>query len=163
MTDALRRALNAARVEAQRLGVGYVGTEHLLLGLLTDQDSSTLRLLTSAGVSTLELRDEVEQRVERGSPPSNDSDLPYTSRSKAALECMIDEVRRLRAQQADTDHLLLGLAAEERGIAAEALSARGLGIARLRTLVGPPRPSPFDGLRRWFRRRSTSDQGPPGA
>ena len=135
MTDALRHALNAARVEAQRLGVAYVGTEHLLLGVLSGEDASTLRILASAGVSSRELREEVELHAEHGSSPSSESSFPYTSRGTAVFERMIDEMKRLRASHADTAHLLLGLAAEGQGVAAQAMSAHGLSLERLRALT----------------------------
>src|SRR5436190_11442726 len=128
MTDALHRTLNGARVEAQRLGVAYVGTEHLLLAVLAAEDPSTLRILSSAGVSSRELGEDVEHRAEHGSSAATDSGLPYTSQGRVAFERMFDEVKRLRVSHADTEHLLLGLAAEGHGIAAQAMSAYGLSI-----------------------------------
>ena len=161
MTEALESALSRARLEAQRLNVGYVGTEHLLLALLESQDPSTLRVLGMAGVTDVELRADVERRSERGSVAPAESELPYTPRAQAVLECMLDEVRRMRAHEADTVHLLLALAAEGRGIAAQVLAGRGLGIDELRKLLLPPKPSRFGGLVRWLRGRGAADIEPP--
>ena len=110
-------------------------------------------MLSSNGVTSEQLRSDVEARVERG-PSSAEAtfELPYTGRAKAALDCMIDEAARLRATKADPEHLLFGLAAEGQGIASTVLSAHGFGIDRLRSLAGPPKPTAFDRLSRWFRR-----------
>ena len=162
-TEGVRLALTCARAEAHRLGATYVGTEHLLLGLLADDNSSTVGLLASAKVSPADLRRHIEDQVERGPSAPSDSDLPYTSRAKRVLECMMHEAEQLRVREADCEHLLLGLAAEGAGIAAQVLSSHGLGIERLRSLVGPAKPSALDNLRRWFRRRGRSDFSPPAA
>ena len=149
-TERVRAALTAARLESHRLGCDYVGTEHILLGLL-HESAGVVDLLEVAGADQAAVQRDAEQRGRRG--PANDSaemdaDLPYTSRAKKALEYAMDEASRLKAPTVDTKHLLLGLSVEGNGIAAEVLAAHNATLDRLRSAVvasSPPKP-------RWFER-----------
>lgn len=135
-TDNSRAVLQAAREESHRLNHEYLGTEHILLGLLRVPRSVALTVLTNLGIDPEAIRNEVERTVLRGtgSPPVG-PDLPYTTRAKKALELAITEVRELDHAYVGSEHLLLGLARERGGIAAQLLDAHGGSLERLRAEV----------------------------
>lgn len=127
-SDRLRGVLSEAREEAARLQHEHVGTEHLLLALLLDSsrdgDGTTSAAgvaLDVLGVDRGKLRAVLEQTVLRGRASATEEQLSYTSRARAVLELAMAEARMARAGTVDTQHLLLGLVREERGIAAQVL------------------------------------------
>ena len=131
-TDRVRYALQAAREEADTLRQGYVGTEHLLLGLLRVPDSTAAAMLTELGVSLTRLRDSVLELLPastRAGVPG--PDLPYTSRGKKVLELSMVAARDLGHGYVGTEHVLLGLLREGKGIAAQVLAANGLSIDKV--------------------------------
>ena len=138
-SDLLRSVLSDAREEAARLRHEHVGTEHLLLALLADSSrdgrtppSPAGVVLDVLGVDREKLREVLEQTVQRGQTRAPDDQLTYTSRAKAVLELAMAEARISRAGTVDTQHLLLGLVREERGIAAQALLDFGVTIEKTR-------------------------------
>lgn len=146
-TDDVRKALACAREESARLRHEYVGTEHILLGLLRD-DNIAVQVIQSFGVNPKALADAVDGVVKRGAiGHSTGPDLPYTSRAKKVLELTMTEARDLNHSYCGTEHMLLGLLREEKGIAAQLLVDAGITIdpARERVLqvIGePPQPRP---------------------
>lgn len=135
--DDVRRALAFARQEAVELGHEYVGTEHQLLGLLRVEESRAVRLLEEFGATAAEVRARLETAVVRqGSSTLSLGELPYTSRGKKVLEFAMTSARDLKHSYVDTEHLLVGLLREEKGIAAQVLGTFGITSARLHvTLV----------------------------
>jgi ATP-dependent Clp protease ATP-binding subunit ClpC len=138
-SDRLRSVLSGAREEATRLQHEHVGTEHLLLALLADSSGKETSLPSLAGVvlDLLEIerekmREVLEQTVLRGRSATADDQLSYTSRAKAVLELAMAEARMSRASTVDTQHLLLGLLREERGIAAQVLLDFGVTLEKTR-------------------------------
>lgn len=138
-SDRLRSVLSEAREEAARLRHEHVGTEHLLLALLaeTDRDGSgpppAVRLVFDVlAVDRAKMRDVLEQTVLPGRARATDDQLSYTSRAKAVLELAMAEARVARAGTVDTQHLLLGLIREERGIAAQVLLDFGITVDKAR-------------------------------
>lgn len=132
-TDSVRKALNAARREAQQLGCDYVGTEHLLMGALSDAGNHAL--LGRLGVRAEEIAREVRGQIKPYDPPRRGSrlgELPYTSRAKKALELAMSEARESKDDYVGPEHLLLGLIGEADGIGASALAARGVTLDRAR-------------------------------
>lgn len=140
-TIGVRRVLRAAREEANRLHHQYVGTEHQLLGLLQVEDDVPSKVLTNLGLDPVDLRARVAARLKPGPPRAAREDLPYTSRAKKALELAMTEARELRHSHISTEHLLLGLLRESKGIAAEVLIAAGAQLADVRAetlrVLGP--------------------------
>lgn len=137
-TDGARRALAAAKTEAIGLRHGYVGTEHLLLGLLRTEDAAVLRVLDTFQVVPGEVRRKVADVVRPGKEkrvPGDAAELPFTSRGKKVLELMLQEVRKTEQRYATPAHLLLALLREEKGIAAEVLVGMGLTVERARAAV----------------------------
>jgi len=132
-TEGCRRALAAARREAQALHHEYVGTEHVLLGLAGAPDTELTNTLAILGVSPAEIPKRVLAMLNAGSARTGSrADLPYTSRAKKSLELAMNTAGELNANYVGTAHLLAGLALEEKGIAAVAL--RGLGAPSDRIL-----------------------------
>jgi prophage maintenance system killer protein len=123
-TDRAYRAVILAEAEALGLRHNYVGTEHLLLGLLGIDDGVAAKVLTRLSVSAPEARNEIEQIIGRGTaPPAGQP--PFTPRSKRVLELAHGEAKRLDHNYVGTEHLLLGLVREGEGLAAQILSRLG--------------------------------------
>lgn len=120
-TEAVRRALAQARTEAARLHHEYVGTEHELLGLLRYDDTVAATVLKACDVELEALANAVDGVVVRGAARPTGPDLPYTSRAKKALEEAMSEARERGHAYVGTEHLLLGILREEKGIAAQLL------------------------------------------
>jgi ATP-dependent Clp protease ATP-binding subunit ClpC len=132
-TDRVRRSLRAAREAADDLHHEHIGTEHVLLGLLRVPDSTAARILTALSVSPSDLASAVTGQLEPGSAERLPGpDLPYTARAKKALTEAMTEARHLRHGYVGTEHVLLGLFREKRGIAAQALARMGLSIEQVR-------------------------------
>jgi ATP-dependent Clp protease ATP-binding subunit ClpC len=138
-SDRLRGVLSNAREEAARLQHEHIGTEHLLIALLNDtsSDGETPRSTAGVvfdvlGVDRAKVKEVLEQTVLRGRVATSDDQLSYTSRAKAVLELAMAEARVAKAGTVDTQHLLLGLLREERGIAAQVLLDFGITIDKAR-------------------------------
>jgi ATP-dependent Clp protease ATP-binding subunit ClpC len=124
-TDAARQALVHSQQEARRLDHDYVGTEHLLLGLVGDPGSIAGRALLTFGAGVEEVRAMIEPIIGRGTGlPTGTHGL--TPRARKVIELSIDEARRLGHHQIESGHLLLGLLREGNGIAAGVLSTFGV-------------------------------------
>ncbi|HMG13604.1 MAG TPA: Clp protease N-terminal domain-containing protein [Gemmatimonadaceae bacterium] len=123
-----------ARDEAHRRHHEYVGTEHLLLGLLEEDDALIMDVLDNLGVRPYGVQTVVERMVQNGEPGARDRmpDLPYTSRARVVLDQAIAVAHEFGDGYVGTQHLLLGLIRERQGIAAQALAAVGLTEASLR-------------------------------
>ena len=135
-TERVRKVLNLARNEATRLHHEYVGTEHILLGLVREGEGCGVTALQSLKVDLEQLRSRVEGVVTPGRASSAARrDLPYTSRAKHVLELAMMEARTLNHSYLGTEHLLLGLIAEGRGIAAQALTSEGVTLEQVRSEV----------------------------
>lgn len=132
-TTRVRGALIKAREEAQRRNHENVGTEHLLLGLLGEEDALVMDVLENLGANPMALQQVVEQRL-TDSPIARRSttDLPYTPRARVVLDQAIATAHEFGDGYVGTQHLLLGLMRERQGIAAQALTAAGLTEPRLR-------------------------------
>jgi len=133
-TTRVRGALIKAREEAQRRHHEFVGTEHLFIGLLAEEDALVMDVLDNLGVNPMAVQQAVEQRVTDGRPgrPQNISDLPYTPRARVVLDQAIATAHEFGDGYVGTQHLLLGLIKERHGIAAQELTAAGLTEPRLR-------------------------------
>ena len=140
-TENVRRVLAAAREEATHLHHEYVGTEHMLLALLRRGEGAALKILEELQVDADSLPAKIEAMLKPGTSNAG-PDLPYSNRAKTALELSMKEARELGHEYVGTEHLLLGLVREEKGVAAQVLGAAGvtLDAARAKTLelVGSP-------------------------
>lgn len=133
-TTRTRTILAMAREEAARLRHEYVGTEHMLLGIVCEGKGVASMVLANLAVDAARVRDDLEAAVAAG-PAQHVTrpELPYTSRAKKALELAMAEAHELQHTYVGSEHLLLGLLREERGIAAQVLVAAGLTIESART------------------------------
>ncbi len=135
-TESVRHVLAIAREEAVGLHHEYVGTEHILLGLGTEGEGVGVHVLQSLGVSTYDIRQTIIEILKPGrSEKVIGPDLPYTSRAKRVLELALKEARDLNHSYVGTEHLLLGLLAEEKGIAAQVLNHHGATLDAVRAEV----------------------------
>src|ERR687889_2619318 len=136
-TDRVRKVLQMAREEAARLHHEYVGTEHILLGLIREGEGVAATVLQNLSVELDDIQQKIEETVKKGKAgQTTGPDLPYTSRAKKVLELAMSEARELNHPYVGTDHLLLGLLREEKGIAAQVLTDAGVNLeaARAETL-----------------------------
>jgi len=135
-----------AREEAARLHHEYVGTEHILLGLIREGEGVAAAVLTNLNVDLEEIQQKIEETVKKGkATAAAGPDLPYTSRAKKVLELAMSEARELNHSYVGTEHLLLGLLREEKGIAAQVLTDAGVNLEQARAetlrLLGSEMPS----------------------
>ena len=124
-TDRVRKVLAMAREEAIRLQHDYVGTEHLLLGLIREGEGVAAVVLQNLSVDLDQIHERVEEAVREGKATIALGELPYTSRAKKVLEFAMTEARDFSHSYVGTEHLLLGLLREEKGIAAQVLNSLG--------------------------------------
>jgi ATP-dependent Clp protease ATP-binding subunit ClpC len=122
-----------AREEAARLHHEYVGTEHILLGLIREGEGVAAAVLQNLNVDLEEIQQKIEETVKKGkAAAAAGPDLPYTSRAKKVLELAMTEARELNHSYVGTEHLLLGLLREEKGIAAQVLTDAGVNLEQSR-------------------------------
>src|SRR5205823_9017865 len=133
-TERARRVVFFAQEEAGRLGENYVSTEHLLLGLVRENDSVAARILDRLGVSLGRIRSEIERQVTRGDGRLG-QDMQLTPRAKRVIDLAYDEARQLSNNYIGTEHLLLGLIREGEGLAGRVLAKLGVKLERTRREV----------------------------
>ena len=126
-TERARQVVVLAQDEARGLGQGYIGTEHLLLALLREQDGLGGRVLGALNVTV----DRARPLVEQGGGPST-AQIPFTPRAKHALDLALTEARSLGHTHIGTEHILLGIVAQDGGVAVEILSSLGVGADAVR-------------------------------
>ncbi|HML32156.1 MULTISPECIES: ATP-dependent Clp protease ATP-binding subunit [Sporomusa] len=132
-TDRARKVLILAQQEAARYGHGYIGTEHLLLGLLREGEGVAAKALASLGLEVDSVREQVETILGTGQEQAND--IGYTPRAKKVIELAMEEALRLGHNYVGTEHILLGLIREGEGIAAQVLTGMGVDINLMRQRV----------------------------
>ena len=146
-TERARRSIVLAQEEAQRLGNNYIGTEHILLGIISEGESLAAKVLETLGVNLSKVRQEVEAIVGRGGQTVQ-QEMVFTPRAKRVIELAFEEARQLNHNYIATEHLLLGLIREGEGVAARVLTNLGVDPAKVRvqttSLLGaegqPPAP-----------------------
>jgi ATP-dependent Clp protease ATP-binding subunit ClpC len=130
-TDRARKVLTLAQDEAQRFNHNYIGTEHLLLGLVREGEGVAAKVLENLNVELAKVRQAVEFIIGRGERPVV-GEIGLTPRAKKVIELAIDEARRLGHNYIGTEHLLLGLVREEGGIASGVLESLGVSLEKVR-------------------------------
>ena len=131
-TERARRVLSLAQEEAQRFQHNYIGTEHLLLGLVREGEGVAARVLNNLGIDLNKVRTTVEFIIGRGDRIIL-GEIGLTPRAKKVIELAVDEARRLNHSYIGTEHLLLGLVREGQGIASGVLESLGVNLERVRT------------------------------
>jgi ATP-dependent Clp protease ATP-binding subunit ClpC len=133
-TKRARHVLTHAQEEARRLNHRYIGTEHILLGLVAEEGGVAMRVLQELGISAEEIRDAIERTVGRGPRPIVGQPT-LTPRTKRVIEVAVEEARRLGHHYIGTEHLLLGLVSEGEGIAIDVLRRLGAAPEQVRDQV----------------------------
>lgn len=133
-TDRARRVVVLAQEEARALNHNYIGTEHILLGLIREGEGVAAKALESMGISREAVRSEVEDIIGKGSQPPSGY-IPFTPRAKKVLELSLREALQLGHKYIGTEHILLGLIREGEGVAAQVLVKLGADLPRVRQQV----------------------------
>src|SRR4051795_2722425 len=134
-TDRARKVMQLANQEAQRFNHEYVGTEHVLLGLVKEGSGVAANVLKNLDIDLRKIRVEVEKIVQAGPDMVTMGKLPQTPRAKKVIEYSIEEARNLNHNYVGTEHLLLGLLREQEGVAAQVLMNLGLKLEDVREEV----------------------------
>jgi ATP-dependent Clp protease ATP-binding subunit ClpC len=134
-TDRARKVMQLANQEAQRFNHEYVGTEHVLLGLIKEGSGVAANVLRNLDVDLRKIRNEVEKIVQAGPEMVTMGKLPQTPRAKKVIEYAIEEARNLNHNYVGTEHLLLGLLREQEGVAAQVLMNLNLKLEEVREEV----------------------------
>ncbi len=130
-SERARRVLSLAQEEAQRFNHNYIGTEHILLGLVRETDGVAARVLNSLNVELPKVRSAVEFIIGRGERPAP-GDMGLTPRAKKVIELAVDEARRLSHHYIGTEHILIGIMREGEGVAAGVLESLGVTLDKSR-------------------------------
>ena len=130
-SERARRVLSLAQEEAQRFNHNYIGTEHILLGLVRETDGVAAKVLTSLGVELTKVRSAVEFIIGRGER-ATPGEIGLTPRAKKVIELAVDEARRLSHNYIGTEHLLIGLLREGEGVPAGVLESLGVNLDKVR-------------------------------
>jgi ATP-dependent Clp protease ATP-binding subunit ClpC len=133
-TERARKVLTLAQEEAQRFNHNYIGTEHLLLGLVREGEGVAAKVLSNLGIELTKVRSAVEFIIGRGERTVQ-GEIGLTPRAKKVIELAVDEARRLGHHYIGTEHLLLGLIREGEGIAAGVLESLGVNLEKVRSEV----------------------------
>src|SRR5215467_6555242 len=134
-TDRARKVMQLANQEAQRFNHEYIGTEHILLGLVKEGSGVAANVLKNLDIDLRKIRLEVEKIVQAGPDMVTMGKLPQTPRAKKVIEYSIEEARNLNHNYVGTEHLLLGLLREQEGVAAQVLMNLGLKLEDVREEV----------------------------
>ena len=131
-SERARRVLSLAQEEAQRFNHNYIGTEHILLGLVRETEGVAARVLSGLGADLGKVRSAVEFIIGRGEKPAQ-GEIGLTPRAKKVVELAVDEARRMNHTYIGTEHLLIGLLREGEGVAAGVLESLGVNLEKVRT------------------------------
>ena len=133
-TERARKVLALAQEEARRFNHNYIGTEHILLGLVREEEGMAARVLSNLGIGLNKVRAAVEFIIGRGEG-SSQGDVGLTPRAKRVIELAVDEARFLGHQYIGTEHILLGLLREGEGVAAGVLESLGVTVERVHSEI----------------------------
>ena len=134
-TERARKVILLAKEEAKRFNHDYIGTEHILLGLVREGEGVAAAVLMGLGLDPTRVRMGVEKLVQPGTGAAVTGDIPFTPKAKKAIELAMDEARELGHNYIGTEHLLLGLIREGEGVAAQVLINLGLNLDKVRDEV----------------------------
>jgi hypothetical protein len=133
--DRAKRVLALAQDESIRMNHNYIGTEHLLLGLVREGEGVAAQVLTALGVDLAKVRTAVEHIIGRGDSATTPTETTLSPRTKKVIELAIDEARKLGHSHVGTEHLLLGLVREGEGIASGIMESLGVSGETVRQRV----------------------------
>ncbi len=125
-TDGVKRVMQSAREESARLGHNYIGTEHLLLGIIKDGKGKAVTVMTNLGLNLETVKSSIEDYVSTLGGTTTIGEVPFTPRAKQILEVAANEAKEMKTQFVDVEHLLLALLKDKEGVAASILAAFGV-------------------------------------
>ena len=125
-TDGVKRVMQFAREESARLGHNYIGTEHLLMGIIKEGKGKAVTVLTNLGLNLETVKQSVEDYVATSGGTMTIGEVPFTPRAKQILEVAANEAKEMKTQFVDVEHLLLALLKDKEGVAAQILAAFGV-------------------------------------
>jgi ATP-dependent Clp protease ATP-binding subunit ClpC len=125
-TDGVKRVMQFAREESARLGHNYIGTEHLLMGIIKEGKGKAVTVLTNLGLNLETVKQSVEDYVATSGGTMTNGEVPFTPRAKQILEVAANEAKEMKTQFVDVEHLLLALLKDKEGVAAQILAAFGV-------------------------------------
>jgi len=125
-TDGVKRVMQFAREESARLGHNYIGTEHLLLGIIKEGKGKAVTVLTNLGLNLETVKQSIEDYVATSGGTMTIGEVPFTPRAKQILEVAANEAKDMKTQFVDVEHLLLALLKDKEGVAAQILAAFGV-------------------------------------
>jgi len=134
-TERARKVLLLAKEEARRFNHDYIGTEHILLALVSEREGVAATVIQNLGVDLENIRQEIEKFMHPGPPTQVLGELPFTPRAKKSLELAAEEARSLGHNYIGTEHILLGLIKESEGLASQVLVLLGLELEKVRTQI----------------------------
>jgi ATP-dependent Clp protease ATP-binding subunit ClpC len=134
-TDRARQVVVLAQEEARMLNHNYIGTEHILLGLIHEGNGVAARALEALGITDEAVRQQIDEIVGRGKKPARSGHIPFTAQAKKSLELSLREALQLGHNYIGTEHILLGLIREGEGPAAQVLTAMGADLDTVREQV----------------------------
>jgi hypothetical protein len=146
-TDRARKVMQLANQEAQRFQHEYIGTEHILLGMVKEGSGVAASVLKNLDIDLWKIRREIEKIIQAGPDKITTGKLPQTPRAKKVIEYAIEEARNLSHNYVGTEHLLLGLVREQEGVGAQVLMNLGLRLEMVREeVLNHLGPSPVWGI-----------------
>ena len=131
-SERARRVLSLSQEEALRFNHNYIGTEHILLGLVRETEGVAARVLSNLGIELTKVRSAVEFIIGRGEKPVSGENIGLTPRAKRVIELAVDEARRMSHHYIGTEHLLIGLMREGEGVAAGVLESLSVTLDKVR-------------------------------
>jgi ATP-dependent Clp protease ATP-binding subunit ClpA len=134
-TDRARKVMQLANQEAQRFNHYYIGTEHILLGLVKEGSGMAVDVLKNLDIDLRKIGLEVEKIIQYGPDSGTVGELPQTSRAKKVIEYALEEARKFKQRHVGTEHLLLGLIRAEEGVASQVLLNLGLTLEVVRRAI----------------------------
>jgi ATP-dependent Clp protease ATP-binding subunit ClpC len=135
-TELARKAIEYSRDEAIRLRHEYIGTQHLLLGLIRLGEGRAVEIIANLGLDLDDLKASIEEVLEPGGSPITAGRLPLTPRAKKTLEVSVLEARAFKSKDIDTEHILLALLKDEEAVAAQVLSTHEIDYKKAHSRVG---------------------------
>lgn len=133
LSDRARKVVQLANQEASKFNHSYIGTEHILLGLLNEGSGTAIEAMKNLGVNLRRLRSQVQKLILRSAEPASPGGkLPQTPRTRKAIENAMEECRKLKHMHVGTEHLLLGLLREEECVASQLLANHRLCLDQVR-------------------------------
>jgi len=131
-TEKAIQAIMLAQEEAKKFHHSYVGTEHILLGILDEGDNVVIKALIELGFPSEQIRSGIEERLEFGTVTSDYTNIPFTQQAKQVLSCAWDEARKLGHNYVNVEHLFLSIFRDSTSIAARVLTEMGVNINTMR-------------------------------